>query len=1377
MWIPGTNRVDSGCIVADFIPIESDRDLAIRFRLLSLPYSSSALSNCVQPYRKASGMTRTFFLCLLSLCALSLNYGQVEAQTSTRLTDARQPTAEASELGEPGPIPELSKVNPAVRTSSAGGVTILRHSSRPDPRVATDRPYRGSLPKAARAVRGAGGRAALSAASSVSSPPPGSVGTFTPVPGEAANQQDSPNASGNTTTVSYVNAAPGAPGNGPLTLPAAAPAVSSVPVESLDNGIPDAAAITSRMEQIKGQPGLDDESRTTQLKAYSDALEAMTTADQLSAKTVQLLQDIETVPVRAAEMKASLDKETVAEVPEIIHGTPLAEVDQILADYEAHLTEIQAERQKAVQAVSDQERRIRSIPALIDQAKQEITDDLAKLNGEGTAAGTILSEAATIRLRARGKMLECRLESLVAEQQSLKAGSELVSLKRELAEKREKVAEKTTKLWRAAVADYRQSEADRKAQEARQLLTSAHPALLEAAERNAELAEERTQLTRKLEKLTIRKTLVDEAIDSTNAAFDDVRTKYDAAGETTALGYLMRNYRSELPDAAELRKQQRDSEAEMSEVQMKLLLLKDERDTLPAFEEQLDRLHSDLKGEILIEQRQTFDETVATIRADRREYLQALITDYESQVVSLGNYNFAAGRLLESRDSFDAFIGEHVLWIRSAAPLTNRQEMAGATDAIAYLLSPANLISLVSQMTATAKARPFEAMVVLIIFAVALAYGRRFRKQLIESARLSSSQDSVVTALRAVGFSILAASVWPLLIALAASRINHLDNPTTWSTEFASALNSVAVLLLTGGIIRQLCREQGVGELIFGWKRRITSVIRKSIASAVVIGCPLAFGVNFLESHGDKVWIDSLGRTLFIGGMVLLSCIAHRVLHPREGILRSVDNRYPPTPTGKLPKAVYLFGLACPLALGVLAAAGYFFTAEHLAERLIQTLWLAIATAIGISLARRWLDVIAQELDKRLHNRRVEESHLTDGANNSEEPNAVASAISPSMSGDQEPSDPDSSSHHVTITPLSAETADDAESHSAVIRKQLGRLVNMTATVLLVLGCWSIWNSVLPALGILDRVEFGTTTVVAEKSVTGPDGTISVEEISEQKPITLRHLLISLGLIVVTCIAARNLPGLLEAVLFDRLPLDSGGRYAATTLSRYVLTSVGWVWALSTIGVTWGSIQWLVAAMTVGLGFGLQEIFGNLVSGLILLFERPVRVGDLVTVGGTTGTVTRMRIRATTITDPDRRELVVPNKRFITDEFVNWTLSDPITRVVFKVGVAYGTDTTQVHTLLMTIAENHPLVLDEPTHSALLTGFGDSTLDFELRVFIASRSSYVAVVHELNTAIEREFGKAEIEIAFPQRDLNIRSVEGLEKILPFRSTDEQRHAA
>jgi potassium efflux system protein len=196
------------------------------------------------------------------------------------------------------------------------------------------------------------------------------------------------------------------------------------------------------------------------------------------------------------------------------------------------------------------------------------------------------------------------------------------------------------------------------------------------------------------------------------------------------------------------------------------------------------------------------------------------------------------------------------------------------------------------------------------------------------------------------------------------------------------------------------------------------------------------------------------------------------------------------------------------------------------------------------------------------------------------------------------------------------------------------------------------------------------------------------------------------------------------------------------------------------IGISWSKVQWLAAAITVGLGFGLQEIFANFVSGLIILFERPIRVGDIVTVGDKHGKVTRIRMRATTILDWDNCELLVPNREFITGQLVNWTLSDPVTRIVIPVGVAYGSDTEKARDLMLKVARESTYVMKDPAPSAVFRAFGDSALLFDFRIYIATRDVWPEVMHEMHTNIDKEFRKAGIEIAFPQRDIHIRSIRG-----------------
>jgi potassium efflux system protein len=178
----------------------------------------------------------------------------------------------------------------------------------------------------------------------------------------------------------------------------------------------------------------------------------------------------------------------------------------------------------------------------------------------------------------------------------------------------------------------------------------------------------------------------------------------------------------------------------------------------------------------------------------------------------------------------------------------------------------------------------------------------------------------------------------------------------------------------------------------------------------------------------------------------------------------------------------------------------------------------------------------------------------------------------------------------------------------------------------------------------------------------------------------------------------------------------------------------------------------------VGLGFGLKEIFANFFSGLIILFERPVRIGDTVTIGDVSGTVARIRIRSTTITDWDNKELVIPNQNLVVEPLINWTLSDQITRITFKVGIAYGPEIERAHRLMSDTVAAHPLVLPEPSSTVLFTGFGDSALEFQVRAFVKEQAQRLQVIHELHMDLAKALAAGGIEIPFPQRDLHLRSL-------------------
>jgi len=304
------------------------------------------------------------------------------------------------------------------------------------------------------------------------------------------------------------------------------------------------------------------------------------------------------------------------------------------------------------------------------------------------------------------------------------------------------------------------------------------------------------------------------------------------------------------------------------------------------------------------------------------------------------------------------------------------------------------------------------------------------------------------------------------------------------------------------------------------------------------------------------------------------------------------------------------------------------------------------------------------------------------------------------------------------------------------------QLIHVATIVAAAVAALYIWEPLLPTLAALDRVELWTSTSVVQGETVVNRITIA----------TVINVLILVGL---TVFAARRLPAVIEIVLRSRTDVSAGSRYATSALLNYVIVGAGIVAALSALGLQWGQLQWLIAALGVGIGFGLQEIVANFISGIIILFERPVRVGDIVTVGDKEGTVTKIRIRATTIRDWDGKELLVPNKEFITGRLLNWTLSDTQTRIVIRVGIAYGSNVEQALQILRDVVGAHPRSLKEPAPLIVFENFGDNALELSARCFLDSVDQRLTVMTELRTAINRAFSEAGIAIAFPQRDVHL----------------------
>jgi small-conductance mechanosensitive channel len=231
----------------------------------------------------------------------------------------------------------------------------------------------------------------------------------------------------------------------------------------------------------------------------------------------------------------------------------------------------------------------------------------------------------------------------------------------------------------------------------------------------------------------------------------------------------------------------------------------------------------------------------------------------------------------------------------------------------------------------------------------------------------------------------------------------------------------------------------------------------------------------------------------------------------------------------------------------------------------------------------------------------------------------------------------------------------------------------------------------------------------------------------------------------------------LETAVLPHMHLPRGVPAAITTLTNYAVIVIGVIVAMSVAGFDMSRVTLIFGALGVGVGFGLQNIVNNFISGLILLFERPIKVGDIIEINNELAVVKHIAMRASTVRTYEGAMIIVPNANLISAEVVNWTYGTDKRRMEIPVGVAYGTDPKTVIELLIDVAKSHPDVSETPEPSALFLRFGDSSLDFELRVWV-SVSSRMKIISDLLLAITEALAEAGITIPFPQRDLHLQSV-------------------
>lgn len=800
---------------------------------------------------------------------------------------------------------------------------------------------------------------------------------------------------------------------------------------------------------------------------------------------------------------------------------------------------------------------------------------------------------------------------------------------------------------------------------------------------------------------------------------EQAKIRVDTTGPTQALGFRLRQQRERLPNLLQVRRRRND----------RLRTIEAAQNSFLDYNEQLnDWMDVDSVVKSILDGKTVSDDEQAAVRQavqQRKADLTELVKAYTDYTKTLDDLDVKESSLIAETETFTDFVNERILWIRSNQPLD--LESLRSREAFESVLKPTLLWVIVrgAGIPGVISEDLLDHFILWVVFGVLflalLIRASALRRKLRELARIA--QGRVTTAMKPTFEAwLISAAIsipWPGLILMFAWRVS-VNSDTTEVSTLSQGLVQLGLAFLSLEFFRQVCRPSGLADAHFEWPDRTIILLRRTFRGLILFALPVGAVVVLLHAHRSVPGPenDAYEMLAFVVLLLILLAYLHRLLKPSTGVLREwVANRNEGWGR-RLQYPIYLAGVGLCTVLTVLTVMGYYYTAQRLFEKTQITLWLVFGLVFVRALLYRALT---------LHRRRLALEQLR-------QRRAAASAAAGEATTSSVPDIP------VELPP-----------DLGHVSRQTQKLLDTTLIVVGLVALWGVWIDVLPALNYLKQWT-----------------------VWEEQPLTYFDLGMAVLITLLAITAARNVPGLLEISVLQRLPLDASSRYATTTITRYLITLLGIVLVSNVIGIGWGQVQWLAAALTVGLGFGLQEIFANFVSGIIILFEQPVRVGDVVTIGEVSGVVSRIRMRSTTITDWDRKEYVVPNKEFITGRLLNWTLSDTTNRIVINVGVAYGSDTNRVHEIISRIAAEHQHVLKEPPPLVTFETFGDSSLNFVLRAYLAVLDHRLITISELNAAIHNELTRAGIEIPFPQRDLHLKSwPESLDRALAEREPEYQ----
>ncbi|WP_020409164.1 mechanosensitive ion channel domain-containing protein [Hahella ganghwensis] len=1096
----------------------------------------------------------------------------------------------------------------------------------------------------------------------------------------------------------------------------------SVITTSLAHALPSSKQVETQLEQVEQNTLLTEDTKKTltelleSTRGFLDQAEESRQESQRYSKATNtqpnLTKEIQTQIKRLERNPASIPANTLEELSfETIEQQILSEeanqnsLTSEVSDIEHKLTNIQDRPSAILRTLGELSSRQDKIESALATTPEPDSSDLESLSRYW------LLQAENKALTEKQKALEQELLSHQSRVEYLKTKLSLLELQLRRSNLKSQQLQNSASSRRLQSAEQTQETVARQEQE----LKDKHPVVQKLASRNTELSQYIADTSRELKEVQTRANNANQRSLDLAEQFRSTQQKIEIAGLSQALGQVLLEEKRKLPNTNNLRTSGITKRDAIAEAGLHQIQHEDERRDLRNMEDYIEKLLEGIPGEI--------DESVKTelfdLAEQRRELLLQAIEIDQNYIRSLGELDFTLRQFIQKIESFNEFLTERLLWIRSSSPVNPEMLRATGTQ-LAELLTFNQIPDATENLIRAARINPLSGFIMLGLLVIGFkrSFFRRELERLSEPLKRLTTDEYRYT-IRALILTIVYAATWPLIIYVIGRAIVHTPAMSPVTSSAAQAMISLSPIFFSFAFLRRFCLPSGLGILHFKWPKNSVTNLYRDLGRYQHYFIPTLFISYFCNDYSFDLKTGALPHLALVLTILMFSFCTFKLIKNPNGALRVYENRSFKVATPLLKRLLVLIAITLPGILSIVALSGYLYTAGTLSLHLLNSIVLLISLFLVHQLVVRWLVLTQRKIayrnaiEKRnlARQKKAEEGHDTSEGSEIlvEEPTVDLDALS----------------------------------------KGSRELLNTVLVLIGAMGLWLIWSEILPAFGILEEISVWAYT----ESVAGKE---------QQVPVTLFDIGLAITVVVLTILAAKRVPALLEFILLQRIQLAAGSLYAMRTLSGYIIVAIGILAALSTIGASWSQIQWLAAALSVGIGFGLQEIVANFISGLIILFERPIRVGDVVTVGDTDGVVTKIKIRATTIRNWDQKELLVPNKEFITSRLLNWTLSDQTNRLLIPIGIAYGSDPRQAMELIEESARNNHNVLADPAPIVSFESFGDNALIIYLRAYISGLDVRLTTLTELHLDIYEKLNNAGIVIAFPQRDVHLDTQSPLE---------------